>query len=211
MATALMLSHHAFRRDIKRFIAAIEQMQAGDMTHADAVRAEWQSYRNGLHGHHHVEDTAMFPDMKTKHPEAVAAIDQLTEDHHHIDPLIERSDKAFADPLKLDEALTVLNELKGLLDAHLDHEEAEVTPFLRDAKSFPIPQTDEEATMYANGFAWSMQGIAPSVLEKLNEMLPPNMVSKLPDALKAFDERSKKTWGMFTVGAATTPIPDGYV
>lgn len=210
MATMLMLSHHAFRRDIVRFITAMDQVKAGDVSRVDALRAEWKMYRGGLHGHHHIEDTAMFPDLKQKHPEAAVAIDQLTEDHHHIDPLLERGDAAFANLPQTDEVMVILKELKALLDAHLAHEEAEVTPFLREAKEFPVPPNDEAAAMYAQGFAWSMQGIAPSVTEELRKILPDSLNAKLPEALAAFEERSKKTWGTFHVGAATTPIPDGY-
>jgi len=87
MATMLMMSHHAFRRDITRFIRAVEQIKAGDTSRADAVRGEWDtSYRLALHGHHTIEDSTIFPDIKSKHPELAPVVDKLTMengDSHH--------------------------------------------------------------------------------------------------------------------------------
>ncbi len=46
------------------------------------------------------------------------------------------------------------------------------------------PEADDDmAAMYAQGFAWSMQGIAPEVLDRVREMLPDILVAKLPAAL----------------------------
>lgn len=211
MATMLMLSHHAFRRDIMRFIQAVAKIQAGDSSHAEALQEEWnKGYHMGLHGHHTAEDNGIFPGIRNQHPDVAAAIDKLTAQHHHIDPVLERGDAAFADLAHPDNAAAVLVDLKKLLDEHLTFEEAEVTPFLRDGKDFPVPPDDNMANMYAQGFAWSMQGIAPEVLDQVKKMLPPILADKLPAAQAAFEERSKRVWGDYSVGAATTPVPEGY-
>lgn len=211
MATLLLMSHHAFRRDIARFIQAVAEIEAGDVSRADAVRDEWEkSYRQALHGHHVMEDTNIFPDIKNKHPDLAPAIDRLMSDHHKIDPVLEKGDVAFADLAHPDQATAVLNELKTLLDQHLTFEEAEITPSLRDTKEFPTPADDAMAAMYADGFSWSMQGIAPEVLEAVRKMLPDILLAKLPDAQTAFEARSERVWGSYTVGSATTPVPEGY-
>jgi hypothetical protein len=62
--------------------------------------------------------------------------------------------------------------------------------------------------MYAQGFAWSMNGIAPDVLERVYDMLPDNLRSRLPDARAAFDARCARVWGSAKAGQARTPIPD---
>lgn len=211
MATLLMLSHHAFRRDILRFIRAIGEIKAGDVSRLDALREEWEkSYRQALHGHHTIEDAKIFPDIKEKHPDLASAIDKLSQQHHTIDPLLERGDVAFQDLAHPDHAEAVVNELRALLDEHLVFEEAEVTPWLRDAKDFPVPPDENAAAMYADGFAWSMQGIAPEVLEQVENMLPEILLAKLPAARAEFEARSKRVWGVYTVGSATTPIPTNY-
>jgi hypothetical protein len=62
--------------------------------------------------------------------------------------------------------------------------------------------------MYAEGFAWAMQGIAPEVLEKVCAMLPDILVTRLPAARAAFDERCERVWGSTKAGASRTPVPD---
>lgn len=211
MATMLLLSHHAFRRDMARFIRAAAEIKAGDASRADAVRGEWeQSYRQALHGHHMFEDANIFPDIKNKHPDLASAIDKLTEQHHRIDPVLEKGDAAFAGLAHPENAETVLNELKMLLDQHLAFEEAQITPGLRGAKEFPVPADDNMAAMYAQGFAWSMQGIAPEVLNQVRKLLPDILLAKLPAAQTEFEARSERVWGTYTVGSVTTPVPKEY-
>lgn len=192
MATMLMMSHHAFRRDIARFMLAVEQIKTGDSSRVDALRIEWEtSYRAALHGHHTIEDSNIFPDLKSKHSELATAIDTLTQQHHAIDPLLEQGDAAFADLAHPERAEVVLIELKTLLDEHLAFEEAQISPHLRDAKEFPVPSDDNVVAMYAQGFAWSMQGIAPEVIEQVQTLLPDILLAKLPDARTEFEARSQ--------------------
>lgn len=211
MATMLMMSHHAFRRDIARFLRAIDRMGADAASRGarwDALREEWdESFRKALHGHHTIEDTHMFPDLRKNHPNCSAAIDTLMEQHHQIDPLLEQGDAAFADPARLVDAPSILNELKTLLDAHLAFEESEITPFLRNATDFPAPADEAMIAMYAQGFAWSMQGIAPEVLVEVQKMLPEQLLAKLPAAQQEFEARCHRIWGEYSVGSATTSVP----
>ena len=87
MATALMMSHHAFRRDLARFAAA-------------------------LHGHHQAEDTGIFPGLRSAAP----VVEALEADHRRIDPLLERADAAFGGlPAAREEALAVVGQLQDLL------------------------------------------------------------------------------------------------
>lgn len=209
MATALMLSHHAFRRDLARFHAALRNVAQGDSSRLEALREEWNRFHQTLHGHHHVEDTGVFPDLAARHPTASGVIEQLSADHRRIDPLLQRGDAAFGRLPNADDALAVVRELRELLEPHLATEERELIPFLRDSKDFPSPPDDETLNIYAQGFAWAMQGIAPGVLEKVYAMLPEALLGKLPSARAAFDARCERVWGSAEAGAARTPIPDG--
>ena len=40
MATALLMSHHAFRRDIARFAGALQKVASGDTSKLEALRYE---------------------------------------------------------------------------------------------------------------------------------------------------------------------------
>jgi Hemerythrin HHE cation binding domain len=206
MATMFMMSHHGFRRDLARFAAALSRADVAER--APALQQEWQSFKATLHGHHHVEDTAMFPSMRAQAPDLAACIAELSADHATIDPLLASGDAAFAQLPSTSAALAVVHQLQTLLDRHLAREEENIVPLIRGAKGFPPPATDAEAEMYAQGFAWSMQGIAPEVLAKVNELLPEPLTARLPAALRAFDERCERVWGTVPAGAARTPIPN---
>jgi hypothetical protein len=201
IATALMMSHHGLRRDLARFVAAL---RAGEARVA-ALAEEWGRYRSTLHHHHTAEDTGMFPGLASAHPEVKDAIEALGADHRRIDPLLERGDHAFADP-RGGEALAVVEELSELLHAHLDVEERTIIGFLRDARGFP-PFDDAMLPLYADGFAWSSQGIADDVLEQVYAMLPPNLVERLPAARAAFEERCARVWGRVEVRPSRTSVP----
>lgn len=206
MATMIMLSHHAFRRDLARFQAALTSFEPAREA---ALREEWATYHASLHGHHVQEDSAIFPSTKVEHPALAAALDHLSDQHHRIDPLLARADAAFAKLPHTMDAAVVLEELQRLLDSHLDMEEAVLIPTIREAKQFPAPADAAMAAMYADGFAWAMDGIAPAVLEKVREMLPAILVERLPDAVERFEGRKQRVWGHPAPMQSTTSCPAG--
>jgi hemerythrin-like domain-containing protein len=208
IATALMLSHHGFRRDLARFKTALRAVQRGDRARIDALQEEWTKFHATLHGHHESEDNGVFPNLAQQHAAVRATIEELSRDHRRIDPLLARGDAAFAALPDADAAVGVVSELAQLLDRHLAIEEAEIIPFLRAMKAFPPPPTDEAAAMYAQGFAWAMHGIAPDVLDRVYAMLPEQLTSRLPAARAAFDQRCERAWGSALAGSARTPIPE---
>jgi len=209
MATALMSSHHGFRRDLARFARALDRIAQGDASRAAAVAEEWQKLYATLHAHHHAEDTGLFPNLAKDHASVRTTIEKLGADHRRIDPLLERGNAAFAELPNVTNARAVVSELTELLGPHLALEEAELIPFLRSAKSFPPPPTEADAEIYAQGFAWAMHGIAPAVLAALDAMVPELLRSKLPAARAAFEARCERVWGSARAGAAFTPIPEG--
>jgi hypothetical protein len=205
MATALMMSHHAFRRDLARFARALA---GGELSRVDPVREEWKRFRASLEGHHHAEDSGVFPGVLEKDASLQAVIDRLAAEHKLIDPLLERGSAVFAAlPGTASEAASIVAELRALLDLHLAIEEAHIIPHLRAAKEFPAPPTDAEAEMYAQGFAWAMHGVAADVVERVYGMLPAALVSRLPAARAAFVARFEQVWGTADAGASRTPVP----
>ena len=208
MATAMMSSHHAFRRDLACFAVALSAITRGDHARASAVAEEWKKFREALHGHHTVEDTAVFPDLRTRQLVAAAELDTLEAQHRQIDPLLEQGDHALADPTRANGAFGIIRQLQNLLAEHLDLEERVVIPHLRAAREFPLPPNDEVIAMYADGFAWSTAGLADEVIAALNAILPPAVVERLPAARRAFAERYERAWGRTPAGASRTSVPD---
>ncbi len=204
-----MMSHHAFRRDLANFARVLSTLDAYDVAKADVLREEWTFFRGALHGHHDAEDTRMFPAFAQKSAELAAIILELSNDHRKIDPLLEAGDRAFAELPKSGAAAVVVKELLQLLDPHLTTEEAKVmVPLLRGVHEFPAPPSDEEAALYAAGFAWSSHGVAPEVLDAVYAMLPENLTSRLPAARAAFETRYERAWGSARVGSSRTSVPE---
>ena len=208
IATGLMMSHHGMRRDLARFALALRRVTGGDHTRVEALKEEWKSFHGALHGHHEAEDTGLFPHVRGERPALVAVIEKLTADHRQIDPILEQGDQAFAGlPATAGDAAQVVARLSALLDPHLATEEEHVIPVLRGIKTFPeFPEA--ELDIFAQGFAWASDGIAPEVLERVNDMLPEALRARLPAARAAFVKRSERVWGPTPPGASRTPIPD---
>jgi len=207
MATLFMSSHHGLRRDLGRFGTALARVKAGDRSHVEALQGEWKGYHATLHGHHAMEDGSIFPELREKQPALRPVIERLASDHRRIDPILERGDAAFAALPKTAEAEAVIGELSALLDDHLALEEAEIAPHLRSAKEFPPPPNDEMLNMYAQGFAWSLHGIADEVVGPLLKMLPEALVARLPAAQAEFTARCERVWGSAKVGRSSTSVP----
>jgi hemerythrin-like domain-containing protein len=206
MATMFMMSHHGFRRDLRAFVRALSEPSVGEAA-AEALREEWKNFCATLHGHHHIEDTSMFPGMKANNPPLASFFDDLGADHRQIDPLLERGSAAFAELPNTAAARAVVTELLALLDPHLAKEEANLVPLLRSFRAFPPLGSDAEANMFAQGFAWSSHGIAEDVLEQVGTLLPQALTSRLPEARKAFEARCVRVWGTAQIGSSRTPIP----
>jgi hypothetical protein len=209
MATLLLMSHHAFRRDLSRFAAALNQLGAPDPAQAEALRGEWRFYREALHGHHLMEDSNIFPGLKGQHPELAAVIAKLSEEHHRIDPLLVHGDRVFGESFDAAGAKGVVSDLQALLREHLEREEASVVPHLRGAKAFPPPPDESMLEVFAQGFAWSMQGIDEAVTREVAKLLPPGLVSRLPAAQAAFNQRCLRVWGSAEAGRSRTSVPEG--
>jgi hemerythrin-like domain-containing protein len=206
-ATMLMMVHHAFRRDAARFSKALGEIAQGHTSRIEPLQEEWKSFHTTLQGHHHTEDTMMFPDLQGKHPEVRKTVETLTADHHRMDTILERVDRAFVE-LPNDEAARVITELRDLFNSHFALEEAELVPFLRAAREFPPTPDANAEKMMADGVAWASQGIAPDVLEKAYTMVPSGVRDRLPAARDAFKERCRRVWGKWEETASRTPVPD---
>ncbi|MBX7096555.1 MAG: hemerythrin domain-containing protein [Myxococcaceae bacterium] len=206
LATPLMMSHHGFRRDLQRFAVALEAVAHGEHSRVAALREEWSRFGATLHGHHHSEDTGVFPSLLQQRPAVAWVLAHLQADHRQLDPLVERGAAAFARLPDAGEALALVRELQALLEPHLATEERELIPHLRAGKSFP-PLPDDALELYAQGFAWAMHGIAPDVVAQVEAMLPEGLRARLPEARAAYRARCVEVWGTDAAGAARTPIP----
>ncbi|HVV14598.1 hemerythrin domain-containing protein [Amycolatopsis sp.] len=125
--TMMYAAHDAFRRDLAALVSVASAGRAADA----AVRAGWATFKNQLHIHHTVEDTALWPPLRDKvhGPYEAAILDAMEAEHAQLDPLLSSVDKAIAadDRAGLADRAQALSDALG---AHMEHEEDEALPLV---------------------------------------------------------------------------------
>jgi deazaflavin-dependent oxidoreductase (nitroreductase family) len=121
---ALKLIHGAFRRELA--LIRREVMSSGPNLGAQ-LRINCLTLCHGLHSHHTGESVGIFPALRARHPDHAPTIATLEAEHDKIALLLDELQRlvSTADPASL------LPEIDGLieaLNAHLDHEEAQLIP-----------------------------------------------------------------------------------
>jgi hypothetical protein len=148
--TGMYVMHHAFRRDLDRFVAATRATPVDEAAVWAALEDRWSRFDGVLHHHHHIEDEAFWPVLLTHATDERerSVLVAMEAEHATIDPALVGCRSAFAtmrrDPS--DEhrhALFLLvTALRDALFEHLRHEEREALPLLQRTVS-----ADEYAVM----------------------------------------------------------------
>src|SRR5689334_21976521 len=81
MSTLILMSHHAFRRDVLQLERALSNLDTKDAAKVAALQNEWTFFRGALHGHHVKEDTDIFPSLLKEDPKLRPVIDELMTEH----------------------------------------------------------------------------------------------------------------------------------
>ncbi len=107
------------------------------------LRVNCLSYCRFTHMHHTVEDISLFPALRAFDPELESVVDRLEADHRLVSDILDRIEAA-ADVLVKDdttgsreEVVAALGALSQHLIAHLDYEEAAISPTLRQWHTWP--------------------------------------------------------------------------
>jgi iron-sulfur cluster repair protein YtfE (RIC family) len=88
--TMMYVMHHAFRRDLAAFAAAVPLTPIEDAGAWRALAARWTTFSTALHHHHHGEDTWLWPALLDKvGPEERRTLAAMEAEHADIDPLLE--------------------------------------------------------------------------------------------------------------------------
>lgn len=150
--TRILYVHAVLREDlakVERMAAEIEDglMEPGDFERELAdlkengplwtLKKDCLAYCELLHGHHTGEDTRLFPSLRELNPDLGPAVDRLEREHQDVSELLERIEDA-AGRLGVEnsadrraETASLLKELRELLMAHLEFEEAAAGPTIR--------------------------------------------------------------------------------
>jgi hemerythrin-like domain-containing protein len=111
---------------------------AGDVARAKTVAAHITELAQMLHHHHQGEDELLWPRLNQRVALRRALIDRMEEEHAAVSRLIQETEELVpswagtADVEARDRLAGVLQELSAALDAHLEEEEREVLPLVRE-------------------------------------------------------------------------------
>src|SRR3954452_15729790 len=139
--------HDHLRSELTRLHGLVEEVRRGVLTagearsevHAMSLRqnnwtlgAYCQSYCGFVNGHHTLEDTSVFPHLRSAEPEAGPVLDRLQDEHVVIHGLLDAVDGALVglvrdnDAAALDAVEQSIDLLADRLLSHLAYEEREL-------------------------------------------------------------------------------------
>ncbi len=134
----MYLMHHAFRRDLDLFAAAVRNTPAEDRDTWSLLADRWELFAEVLHKHHTAEDDLIWPVVtRLAGPEDVAVLEAMEAEHEEIDPLLESCAAGFRRlARRTDEdtraALAVrVHAARESLRRHLAHEETEAIAIIQ--------------------------------------------------------------------------------
>lgn len=167
-----MVIHGAFRRDLERFIAALERFPAGNRARAAALGAAWDNFDDQLTVHHEGEHEIAWPALEAVgvSRELLATMD---EEHHTMADALAQTRTAVAALVRTAgdadaaAALAAFQQLQRVTVHHLDHEEAELEGVYQAKRDTPeikaMGRAFGKVSPSRGGwfFAWVLDGASP--------------------------------------------------
>ena len=180
--------HGAFRRDLDRFIGALETFPPGDRARAAQLATAWANFDDQLTHHHEGEHEIAWPALEAVgvSRELIAAMDT---EHDAMAAALTDTRAAMAalvrDPGagQVGAAAASFARLRSVTVAHLDHEEAELEPVYQAKKDTPEIKAMGRAfgkTGLARGgrfFAWVLDGATPEERAGVTASVPPPVLT----------------------------------
>lgn len=178
----MYVMHHAFRRDLAHFEAAVRGTPLGHAEVWSALARRWDFFAEVLHHHHQIEDDHIWPVLVARAAAAdrlddVATLEAMEAEHEVIDPSLAACGAGFhamaqepsADRRNaLDVHVTALHEA---LTLHLAHEERGALPLVQRTMTAAEWATSEAAARRAYGLRimptllpWCLSGLPDAVL-----------------------------------------------
>ena len=125
--------HAAFRRDLNRFVDALDRFPAGNRTRAAQLSAAWANFDDQLTHHHTGEHEIAWPHLRAMgvSDELLTALDA---EHDEMAAALARARSAMgslassASAPDAQAAKSAVQDLQAAAVKHLDHEEAELEP-----------------------------------------------------------------------------------
>lgn len=182
--TLMYVMHHAFRRDLNRFVGAVERTPLSDRSAWQALADRWDRFSAVLHHHHSIEDDTLWPPL-------LAAVDAVGDgqgrvtlkameaEHDLIDPLLESCAQGLAAlATRADEDARAALEVRVVaarecLDRHLAHKETGALPLAQQHLTRAEWDALGDAARRSGGprlllflVPWAVDGLGRTALER---------------------------------------------
>ncbi|MEU5980211.1 nitroreductase/quinone reductase family protein [Streptomyces sp. NPDC047315] len=126
--TMLKRIHGGMRREIELIRAEVASFGPGL---GSQLRVNCLTLCQGVRAHHTAEDQGMFPLIAERSPEAAGVVALLDEEHQKIAALLDELQRVVtAQDVERETVLAEVDRLAAELNAHLDHEEAQLIPLI---------------------------------------------------------------------------------
>ncbi|MEV6414495.1 nitroreductase/quinone reductase family protein [Kribbella sp. NPDC051718] len=128
--------HRIFRRGFPQVAGLVRRTPPTATARAEAIAAHLDFLLNGLHNHHSGEDENIWPRLLERAAPQAELIDRMEKQHQVVAERSSRVRAALeswrAAPVNGDELAAALDDFTQALVEHLDDEEANVVPLMRD-------------------------------------------------------------------------------
>ncbi len=175
--------HGAVRRDLARFLDALDTFPDGDRARAGQLATAWANFDDQLTRHHQSEHEIAWPALQTVgiSREVIA---QMDHEHDRMAQALAsagdaiaalRSSASAADAATAREAVATL---KTVAVEHLDHEETELEPIYTDKRDDPAIKAmgrrfgRVSPPVAGTFFAWVTDGATPEELAAIKSNVP---------------------------------------
>jgi hypothetical protein len=180
--------HAAVRRDLDRFVAALEAFRPGDATRAAQLHAAWVNFDDQLTYHHEGEHRIAWPALESVGLDA-SVLAEFDSEHDAMSDALRETGTAMDALARTPQAeqaaaaLAATRNLRTVTLAHLDHEEAETEPVYLGKRDTPqIKAMGREFGRVSppragRFFAWLLDGATPDERATVTAEIPGPVVT----------------------------------
>ena len=175
--------HRAFRRDLDRFVAALDGLTPGDGRRVAQLSLAWDNFEDQLTHHHEGEHEVAWPHLQ-RAGVSRELLDAMDAEHDVMAAALRRARDAMADLRRdpsAEHARSAATAMRGLRSAtvdHLDHEERELEPFYLENRDHPevvaMGKAFAKVSPARGGrfFAWLLDGATPEEQQAARSTVP---------------------------------------
>ncbi len=180
--------HAAFRRDLRRFDAALAAFPDGSRQRAEDLGRAWDFLDDELHHHHHYEEEFFWPALQQTDAD-LSVVAQLDAEHEDMRRALDQATAAMSrlrDTPSAEQAAAARGAVAHLSDvllAHLAHEEADLEPIsvaYQDSAPMKAALTKVKKAhvrSMGNFVLWLQDGATPADKAALRREMPAPVIA----------------------------------